>query len=78
MKEKIKRNDDICDMFLNLNTVKSIASKHKLSESTVKIIIIRRLGIKTFEKTRKKKIIETSKKYNIKNYLKNRKIFNKK
>lgn len=78
MREKIERNSIICQLFLNLESIREISSRSRLSETTVKEIIIKKLGKATYDKTRKNKIKLTSKKYGGERYIKLRKLYNKK
>jgi len=77
MEEKYERNLEICQMFSNYSSIRNIAEFYFLSESTIRDILLRKLGEKGYNKIRKDKIKLTAKKYNYLTYLKKRKIYAK-
>jgi hypothetical protein len=71
--EKTSRNNEICFYFQEYKTIREIAKIYKISEATVREILIRRFGIKNYFDIRKEKIKCTAKRYNYSEYLNKRK-----
>jgi len=75
--EKTLRNNNICLLFEDYATLRKISKLYKISEATVREILIRKLGMKTYLQIRKEKIKQTAKCYNYKLYLIKRKTLKK-
>jgi len=75
MRENIKRNNNIVLMFKDLKTIREIAKKYKITESTARTILLRKLG-KDYLRIRRQRILMTATKYPP-SYLEKRTFYNK-
>jgi len=73
--EKTERNNEICFLFQEYRTIKEIALQFNISQATIREILIRKFGVKTYLQIRKSKIKITAKRYNFTKYLSKRKIY---
>lgn len=73
--EKTFRNNEVCFLFQEYKTLREIAKTYGISEATIREIIIRKLGIKTYLQIRKEKMRMTARSYNYDLYLSKRKTY---